>query len=429
MSCNGSNYVLTFINYPRKLITCLANCEDVEKVYRQYFLENLYSALNLHPIVALLGPRQCGKTTLARQYREKYYLGQYPSENYFDLERQQDLARLQDAELALSKLSGLVIIDEIQRCPELFPTLRVLVDSPNFKAKFLILGSSSRQLIQQSSESLAGRIQYIELTPFNASEIKHNIESTYELWNIESLWVRGGFPRSFLADNDELSFQWREAYIRTFLEQDIPNLGIKISPVNLARFWQMLTHYHGNIINYSELGRSLNLNHSTVKHYIDLLQGTFMIRQLQPWHVNIGKRQIKSPKIYFRDSGLLHALMNINCLSDLKINYKLGASWEGWAIEEIIRYHGYRSEECYFWATQKQAELDLLLIRGQNKIAFECKYTSAPKITKSMHIAIEDLQLKYLIIIYPGEISFPLSEQVWVSSIKDYLSGNHKNQL
>jgi len=386
-------------------------------IKRFAFIKKIASAFEIHPIVALLGPRQCGKTTLARQFVTQTLSTKLLPENYFDLERTQDLARLQDPELALSRLEGLVVIDEIQRRPNLFSALRVLVDSPECKATFLILGSSSRELISQSSESLAGRIQYIELTPLNANEILQELP----LALVEQLWERGGFPRSFLATSNQASFDWRDAYIRTFLEQDIPALGVKISPLHLGRFWQMLTHYHGNIINYSDIGRSLDLSHNTIKHYIDLLQATFMIRVLQPWHENISKRQVKSPKIYFRDSGILHALMNLATPGEIMTSPKLGASWEGWALEEVIRFHQYRAEECFFWATHANAELDLLLVRGHKRIGFEFKYSSFPSITKSMIIALETLKLDLITIVYPGTVSFSLSKQVIVASIKDFL--------
>ena len=265
--------------------------------------------------------------------------------------------------------------------------------------------------MQQSSESLAGRISYIELTPFNFKE-------THE---IKKLWLRGGFPKSYLADTDEISFKWREDYIRTYLEIDIPNLGIKVPSENLRRFWMMISHYHGNILNASELGRSLNLSHNTIRNYIDILENTFMIRQLQPWYENIKKRQVKSPKIYFRDSGIYHALLNIHSEIELWLHPKLGASWEGFALEEIIRTHHVDSKDCYFWATHADAELDLLIFYKGQRLGFEFKYTDTPKLTKSMHIAMKDLQLDQLNIIYPGQHDFPLANNILTYGLKNYL--------
>ena len=376
---------------------------------RPSYHQRIKQAFAVHPVVALLGPRQCGKTTLANQYAETFDIP-LAKINYFDLENFEDLARLENPQLTLSKLSGLIIIDEIQRIPELFTTLRVMVDNQKLDQQYLILGSASRELIKQSSETLAGRIQYIELTPFAYDETGE----------IDKLWLRGGFPRSYLAPSDETSYLWREAYIQTFLEQDLPGLGIQIPPVNIRRFWMMLAHYHGNICNYSELGRSLDLSYKTTRHYSDILTSTFMIRQLQPWFENLKKRQVKSHKIYFRDSGLLHTLMNIPNWDDLLLNPKLGAFWEGFMLEEIIRIHRARPQECYFWATQGEAELDLLIVRGLKKYAFEFKYTDRPKITKSMRIALEDLKLDKITVIYPGEKSFYLDEKVYVTNLAEY---------
>lgn len=370
---------------------------------REQFLHQLQQAFEVHSVVAILGPRQCGKTTLARFYSEQLNI---PRQNYFDLEDITDQIRLENPKLTLSGMEGLIVIDEIQRSPELFPTLRVLVDETIHKGQkkrqFLILGSASRDLIQQSSESLAGRIEYLELTPFFYPEVT----------DLSKLWIRGGFPLSYLADNDESSQRWRKAYIRTFLEQDIPNLGIQIAPEKLRRFWMMLAHYHGNIFNASELSRSLNISYNTVKHYLDILSGTFMIRQLQPWFENISKRQVRSPKIYFRDSGLWHTLMGVNDNSALLTHPKLGASWEGLALETIIHREKATPEECYFWAVHSQAELDLLIIKNGKRHGFEIKYTDKPRLTPSMQKAAETLSLDSLALIYPGDVSFPLSEFV-----------------
>jgi predicted AAA+ superfamily ATPase len=361
----------------------------------QYFLT--------HPVVALLGPRQCGKTTLARKYAANIPPGQY-----FDLEDAVDIQRLDSPKLALGGREGLIVIDEIQRRPALFPALRVLIDKPEKNQRYLILSSASRELIQQSSETLAGRIAYIELTPFSYTETRE--------W--ETLWLRGGFPKSYLANSALESAQWREFYITTFLEQDIPNLGIQIPPVTLRRFWIMLSHYHGNIFNASELARSFGISDTTVRRYLDILTGTFMIRQLLPWRENIKKRQVKSPKIYFRDSGLLHAFLDIENKDDLMKHPKLGASWEGFALEETIRMLSAKPHECFFWASHSGAELDLLIVQKGKKLGFEFKYTDAPKLTKSMQISLEDLKLDKLTVIYPGKVDYTLTEKVEVKSFE-----------
>lgn len=366
---------------------------------KQYF--------RMHPIVAILGPRQCGKTTLARQYCES--VPDFVGANYFDLEDPVDLARLDQPMLALESLTGLVVIDEIQRRPDLFPILRVLADKTSIQ--FLILGSASRELIKQSSESLAGRIAYMELTPFSYQEVEH----------LNDLWIRGGFPKSFLAPSLADSIDWREFYITTFLEQDIPNLGIQIPPATLRRFWAMLAHYHGNIFNASELGRSFGSSDTTIRRYLDILTGTFMIRQLQPWHANVSKRQVKAPKIYFRDSGLFHTILDISDLSRLQKHPKLGASWEGFALEEVIRARGIKSHQCFFWATHAGAELDLLIVDKDRHEGFEFKYTDAPTLSASMKISLSDLQLDQLTVIYPGKKSYALGENITVINLQDYL--------
>lgn len=376
---------------------------------RSIFLKKIDFAFEVHPIVAILGPRQCGKTTISRQFISLQ--NHFPKENYFDLENDRDIARLKDPLLTLSQLSGLIVIDEVQKIPELFPQLRVLIDQKELNQRYLILGSASRDLLRQSSETLAVRIGYLELTPF-----------TYEeTLDLEKLWLRGGYPLSFLAKNEEVSIAWRKAFIKTYLERDIPNLGIEIAPENLRRFWMMLAHYHGCIFNASEIGRSLALNYKTIKHYADILSGTFMIRQLQPWCENISKRQVKSPKLFMRDSGIFHTLIGINSHSDLLLHPKLGASWEGFALEELIRHHDAEQDECYFWATHQQAELDLLIIKNGKRMGFEIKYTSAPTLTKSMQIAYKDLKLDSLHVIYPQDIDYPLQENIHVCGLQNYL--------
>lgn len=364
----------------------------------------------VNPVVAILGPRQCGKTTIAQEFLKKDK--KITKHNYFDLEKMSDLAALSNPEAALSHLEGLIVIDEIQRRPDLFPTLRVLVDRKKNKQKFLILGSASRELIQQSSESLTGRISYFELTPFNFNETQ----------NLEKIWLRGGFPKSFLAKNEEISFDWRGDYVRTFLEQDIPNLGIKISAQKLGKLWMMLAHYHGNVFNASELGRSLDLSHNTAKDYVDILTQTLMIRQLQPWYENIGKRQVKSPKIYFRDSGIFHHHLNIKNKHELSRHPKLGASWEGLVLEEIIRGTEALPSECYFWATHADAELDLLIIKNGKRIGFEIKYSHTPKMTRSIHSALKDLKLDKLFVVYHGDRRFPLHDKVEACGAKEIIT-------
>lgn len=375
---------------------------------REIYLKQLKQAFRYSPIVAILGPRQCGKTTLANEY---FKASRAVPEHYFDLENPLDLLRLKEPMLALEALDGLIVIDEVQRLPELFPILRVLVDDKSIKRQFLILGSASRELIQQSSESLAGRIHYIELTPFSYSETPH----------LKKLWLRGGFPKSYLAKSQNDSYRWRRDYIRTFLEQDIPNLGIKIPPQNLRRFWMMLAHYHGQLFNASELGNSLDISFNTAKKYLDILSGTFMIRQLTPWYENIAKRQVKSKKIYFRDSGIYHSLLSINTDRELLVNPKLGASWEGFALESIIRHLNIDQQDCYFWATHNQAELDLLIVKGNKRIGFEFKHSKAPALTRSMKIASEELKLDKLTVIYAGNKKFKLSSEIDCMPLEDFL--------
>ena len=369
---------------------------------RTNFLHQIRSAFQVNPVVAILGPRQCGKTTLARDYTERAQKSDRVY--YFDLESPSDLARLEHPHLALEPLKGLVAIDEVQRAPRLFETLRVLVDRKPRPAKFLILGSASRDLLKQSSETLAGRISYLELTPFTLEEIPREQERL--------LWIRGGFPRSFLSRNTTLSARWRRDYVKTYLERDLPSLGIRIPSATMRRFWMMLSHYHGQIFNASEIGKSLGLAHTTVRHHLDILSGTFMVRELQPWQENIAKRQVKSPKIFFRDSGIYHSLLGINDFRELLQHPKMGASWEGFALEEIIRHHRADPEETYFWATHNQAELDLLILKDGKRIGYEVKYTDAPRVTKSMRIAQEDLHLDELHVVFPGKERFPLDDRI-----------------
>ncbi|PCI39470.1 MAG: hypothetical protein COB50_01095 [Thiotrichales bacterium] len=390
---------------------------------RLKFLNEITSAFLVHPIVTLLGPRQCGKTTLARQYITALKTT-LPKINYFDLENLEDLARLKNPLLTLKQLRGLIVIDEIQLLPDLFSTLRVLIDAPDIEQRYLILGSASRDLLNQSSETLAGRIQYIQLTPFNCKELDLHEETAVIDQKLTNLWLRGGFPKSYCATSDKNSSIWRDAYIKTFLERDIPNLGIRIPSSNIRRFWMMLTHYHGNICNHSELGRSMQLSGKTIKQYVDLLESTFMIRQLSPWFENIKKRQVKSPKIYFRDSGILHSLMRVHSHDDLLLNPKIGASWEGFMLEEVLRLYDIEPEEAFFWSTQSHAELDLMIVKGSKKFGFEFKYTDQPKLTKSMRIALECLNLENITVLYAGDKTFPLSEKVTVTNLPDLIKHN-----
>ena len=378
---------------------------------REHYLQEVARLLKVHPVVAILGPRQCGKTTLARQFLRQMPASQPTSS--FDLEDETDLARLETPKLALEELRGLVVIDEIQRRPELFKTLRVLADRRPIRTRFLILGSASRDLIHQGSESLAGRIGFMELPPFTAEEVAPK--------DLRKLWIRGGFPASFLAPSVDVSRQWRKDYISTFLERDIPALGFRIPANLMLRFWTMLAHYHGQVFNASEIGRSLGLSDDTMRRYLDILSGTFMIRRLSPWHENLGKRQVKSPKIYFRDSGVFHALMGVWAEKNIQAHPRLGASWEGWVIEEAIRAHGATPEEAYFWATHNQAELDLLIVQDGRRIGYEVKYTDAPRLTSSMRIAVRDLKLNELVVLFPGNQSFPLSENIRAVGFETFL--------
>jgi len=363
---------------------------------RTRLLNDLKSALRRSPSVSLLGPRQSGKTTLARTLLAP------ESENYFDLERPTGLRRLEDPETSLGELRGLVVIDEVQRRPELFPILRVLIDRPRSPARFLLLGSASPTLLRQSSESLAGRIEVIEMAGFSVEEVGPGHSAR--------LWSLGGFPRSFVATSESRSFRWREEFIRTFLEQDLPQLGVRIPSPQLHRFWTMLAHYHGQIWNAAEPARSLGLSQPTVRSYLDLMTSAYMIRQLQPWHENLSKRQVKAPKIYVRDTGLLHALLGLRSRRDLLQHPKLGASWEGFVLEQLLQ--AAEPDQAYFWATHQGAEIDLLMFRGSRRVGVEIKRSDAPSLTPSMRIALDDLRLDKLWVVYPGEQRFDLTKRV-----------------
>jgi predicted AAA+ superfamily ATPase len=354
------------------------------------------------PAVAILGPRQCGKTTLARQFARRQERIQI---HQFDLEDPRDLAALEQPMLALEGLTGLVILDEIQRRPELFPVLRVLIDKQP-KTRYLILGSASRDLLAQSSESLAGRVSYLELGGFSLETVPEEPP--------ERLWIRGGFPRSYLAATAQASFQWRQDFITTFLERDIPNLGIRIPPTALRRFWMMLAHYHGQVFNASEISRSLGISDATARRYLDLLAGTFLIRQIPPWFYNTQKRLVKRPKIYFRDTGLLHALLSLEDRSDVLAHPKLGASWEGFALEQAIRHLNLLERDVFFWSIHTGAELDLIFHQKGTSWGIEAKYGDAPTLTRSLHSALEELSLSHIWILYPGQKRYQLDPRVSV---------------
>ena len=367
-------------------------------ISRLSLTDTIRTALERSRIVTLLGPRQSGKTTLARQFVPP------ESANYFDLEDPLSLALLDEPMATLRNLTGLVVIDEIQRRPELFPILRVLADREPLPAKFLILGSASPLLLRQSSESLAGRMETVAIGGLSLSEVGSE--------GFEQHWLRGGFPLSFLAKNDNDSLAWRKNFIRTLLERDIPQFGIGTPAPTLHRFWSMLAHYHGQIWNSAEPARSMAVSESSIRRYLDLMEGMFMIRQLKPWHENLKKRQVKSPKIYFRDSGLLHQMLGLRTRDELLRHPKYGASWEGYVIEETIK--ATQPDEAYFWATHGGAELDLLLFMDGRRFGVEVKRMDAPRLTPSMRSALEDLGLEQLTVLYPGERRYRLAEQVEV---------------
>jgi predicted AAA+ superfamily ATPase len=367
-------------------------------IARPAHLERIRTALRRQRVVALIGPRQAGKTTLARQIQDIH------SRNYFDLEDPVDLERLGEPMTALRPLRGVVVIDEVQRRPDLFPMLRVLADRRPLPARFLILGSASPDLLRQSSETLAGRIETIVLPGFSLAEIGAA--------RLERHWRRGGFPPSFLARAETDSAVWRKGFVRTFLERDLPQMGITVPAATLLRFWTMVAHYHGQIWNAAEPARSLGVSEPTVRRYLDLLSGAFMVRQLMPWHESLKKRQVRSPKLYLRDTGILHTLLGISTQRELLSHPKLGASWEGYAIEEVLKIED--SAEAYFWATHQGAELDLLLLKAGRRLGVEAKRADAPKVTPSMRIALEDLRLDHLTVLYPGETQYELDERISV---------------
>lgn len=356
-----------------------------------------------HPCVAILGPRQCGKTTLARMLA-----ADEPDCTIFDLESPLDARRLDAPLRTLGALGGLVVLDEIQRDPTLFEILRVLVDRPVSETRFLILGSASPTLIKGASESLAGRLGFVDLGGFHLGETGVDTQTP--------LWSRGGFPRSFLAADDAGSLLWRQGFVRTFLERDIPQLGISIPAETLRRFWTMIAHYHGQVWNAAEFARSLGSSEGTARRYLDILAGAYMVRVLPPWFENLSKRQVKAPKVYIRDSGLLHALLELRTLADLQGHPKLGASWEGFALEQVLAVLG--AHGAYFWATHAGAELDLLVTVGGRRYGFEFKVSDAPGATRSMRVALADLGLTHLWIVYPGNVAYELDERLSVLPLR-----------
>ena len=350
-------------------------------------LAHVLHGLQQFPVLAMLGPRQVGKTTLARQVAAQW---DGPT-HHFDLEDPDDQARLSDPAFVLRALTGLVVLDEIQTQPQLFPLLRVLADRVDAPARFLILGSAAPELVRNTSETLAGRVTFLELGGLCLEEVSPD--------QFDSLWLRGGFPRAFLADDIAASRAWREAFIRTYLERDLPQLGINLPALTLRRFWTMLGHYHAQTWNGSELSRALGVSDKTVSRYLDILEGTFMTWRLRPWHTNLGKREVKAPKVYLGDTGLLHSLLGISGHQDLLAHPKCGASWEGFALREIIRHTGAGRDEVYFWALHSGAELDLLTTHNGRRLGFEVKLTSSPKVTPSMRSAQEALGLEHLYVV------------------------------
>jgi predicted AAA+ superfamily ATPase len=368
-------------------------------IKRERHLRALTGLIAGNRVTAILGARQVGKTTLARQLVAR----RSGPTKYFDLEDAADRARLDDPMLALRGLRGLVVIDEVQRRPEMFAPLRVLADRPG-GARFLVLGSAAPELLRQASETLAGRIAFYELGGLALDEV--------DARRAGRLWLRGGFPRSLVARNDVASAQWRRDFVRTFVERDVAQLSLGVPGATLERFWAMIAHYHGQVWNASELSRAFGVAHTTVSRYLDLLSATFVVRRLSPWHENLSKRQVKAPKVYVTDSGILHTLLGINDFEDLERHPKVGASWEGFALAQVLERTGARNREVYFWATHGGAELDLLLVRGRHRLGFEFKRTDAPQVTPSMRSALADLRLDRIDVIYPGQETFSMAERI-----------------
>lgn len=367
-------------------------------IQRAAYVQTIRQRLRDNPIVSLVGPRQAGKTTLARMVAE----ASSEPVHFFDLESPADLARLAHPELVLRPLTGLVVLDEVQRRPDLFPLLRVLADRPGTPARFLILGSASPALLEDGSESLAGRVSFIDVTGLSLAELGEE--------SLPQLWWRGGFPRAVLAADDAVARQWLDDFRRTFLERDVPQLGIRVPAATLGRFWAMVAHYHGQILNVAELARALGSSEPTARRYVDILSGTYVVRQLPPWFENLKKRQVRSPKVYIRDSGLLHALIGIPDPTSLQSHPKLGASWEGFCVEQILSVCGDRS--AYFWGTQAGAELDLLLTHRGRRLGVEFKFSDRPGTTKSMRVVQQDLALDHLYVVHPGQQVFALDDAI-----------------
>ena len=376
-------------------------------VLRPAHLATLRLLLDQFPVVALIGPRQAGKTTLARQ------LAAHEASHFFDLEDPRDAARLASPMLALEALTGLVVLDEIQTLPQLFPALRVLADRPGRPARFLLLGSASPALAQQSAETLAGRVAYHELPGFDLAEV--GVE------NVRRLWVQGGFPPAYLAA-PAASARWRQAFTRTYLERDLPALGLRLPSATLRRFWGMLAHYHGQIWNGAELARAFGVSEKTVRHYLDILAATFMVRILAPWHENLGKREVKAPKIYLSDSGMLHTLLGLQSEAALLGHPKVGASWEGFAMGQVVAALAASAEQCHYWKLHSGAELDLLVTQDGVRRGFEFKLTDSPRASASMHSALKDLKLDTLHVVHAGSHSYPMGERLHALALADVLT-------
>jgi predicted AAA+ superfamily ATPase len=382
-------------------------------IVRSGYFEKVKKALGRSPVVMLSGPRQCGKTTLARQFLDPGAVG------YFDLEDPAVAAILENPMTALQSLRGLVVVDEAQRQPKLFPVLRVLADRPGSPATFLLLGSATPELCRQSAESLAGRVEIIEMQGFGIEEVGVGC--------METLWERGGFPRSFLAADEESSVVWRRNFVQTFLERDLAVLGFGMAPAAMGRFSAMLAHYHAQTWNGAEIAASLGIAPNTAKSYLDALEQTFLVRRLPPWHANLGKRLVKAPKLYFRDSGLLHLLLGVRSPAELLRHPKLGASWEGFCLESVLR--NFSPDEAYFYAVHSGSELDLLMLKGNRRIGVEFKRADAPTLTRSMQVAMTDLQLDELHVIYPGKRAYALGETIKVQPLENLLfSANRGSQ-
>jgi uncharacterized protein len=382
---------------------------DLDMLERIPHLDRVKKLLRQFPVVAILGARQVGKTTLAAAIRK----GWKGPTHAFDLENPVDVARLAEPELTLSSLKGLIVLDEIQRMPNLFPLLRVLADRRPIRSRFLILGSAAPDMLRQGNETLAGRIAYYPLDGFSLEEVGAT--------NSTKLWLRGGFPDSYLATSNARSQMWRQQFVTTFLERDLPQLGIQVSAATLRRFWTMLAHYHGQVWNASEFARSFGVSDHAIRNYLDILTSAFVIRQLQPWHENIKKRQVKAPKVYLSDSGILHTLLGLDGKNDIEAHPKLGASWEGFAISQVVSRLYVQPHECSFWATHSGAELDLLLVRGTKRWGFEVKRTSTPSMTPSMRTSLTDLRLNRLFVVHAGEHSFDMAKNVRAIALSDLL--------